>query len=87
MPHKTTVLSGAVDFGWVGIRLVVEARGAESSVFCTETRVVTTDSESRSRFRQYWSVVSPGLLLIRREVLKLVSREAERRVREPDHQP
>ena len=67
--------------------LVVEARGAESSVFRTETRVVTTDSESRSRFRRYWSVVSPGILLIRREALKLVRREAERRVREPDHQP
>jgi hypothetical protein len=67
--------------------LAVEARDPESSVFRTETRVVTTDSESRSRFRRYWSVVSPGILLIRRETLKLVRREAERRVRESDRQP
>lgn len=67
--------------------LAVEARGPKSAVFRTETRVVTTDPESRSRFRRYWSVVSPGILLIRREALKLVRREAERRVRESNHQP
>jgi hypothetical protein len=66
--------------------LAVETQGPNSSVFRTETRVVTTDSESRSRFRRYWSVVSPGILLIRRETLKLVRREAERRVRESNRQ-
>jgi hypothetical protein len=40
--------------------------------------VVTTDAQSRRRFRRYWSVVSPGILLIRHETLRLVRREAER---------
>jgi hypothetical protein len=61
--------------------LAAEERGPVASVFRTETRVVTTDSESRSRFRVYWSLVSPGILLIRREALRLVRSEAERRSR------
>jgi hypothetical protein len=58
--------------------LAVEPVGPDRSRFRTETRVVTTDPASRSRFRQYWSVVSPGVLLIRYETLRLVRREAER---------
>jgi hypothetical protein len=59
--------------------IAVEPRGEADSVFLTETRVATTDPDSRARFRRYWSVVSPGILLIRRETVKLVRREAERR--------
>jgi hypothetical protein len=58
--------------------LAVKPLGEKASVFRTETRVSTTDSESRSRFRRYWSVFSPGILLIRYETLRLVRREAER---------
>ena len=58
--------------------LGVDPLGRRTSLFCTETRVVTTDPESRSRFRRYWSVFSPGILLIRYETLRLVKREAER---------
>ncbi len=61
--------------------LAVEPTGQNSSIFRTETRVATTDPESRRRFRRYWSMVSPGVLLIRRETLRLVRREAERRVK------
>jgi hypothetical protein len=56
----------------------VEPLGPHRSRFRTETRVVTTDRDSRSRFRRYWSVVSPGVLLIRYEMLRLVRQEAER---------
>jgi hypothetical protein len=63
--------------------LGVTPRGPESSVFRTETRVATTDPESRRRFRRYWSLLSPGILLIRYESLRLVRREAERRFRQP----
>ena len=58
--------------------LGVEPLTEKASVFRTETRVATTDAESRSRFRRYWSVFSPGILLIRYETLRLVKREAER---------
>jgi hypothetical protein len=65
--------------------LAVEPRGTSTSVFRTETRVVTTDSNSRRRFRIYWTLASPGILLIRRMALRLVKREAERRFHEAKH--
>jgi hypothetical protein len=52
-------------------------------VFRTETRALATDPESRARFRRYWTLVSPGIVLIRWEMLRLVKREAERRARLP----
>jgi hypothetical protein len=53
--------------------------GPTASLFRTETRVSTTDRRSRALFRRYWAVFSPGILLIRRQALKLVKAEAERR--------
>lgn len=58
--------------------LAVRPLGPARCRFRTETRVVTTDPDARSRFRRYWSVVSPGVLLIRYETLRLVKQEAER---------
>lgn len=55
--------------------------GAGESVARTEIRVATTDREARTAFRRYWSLVSPGVALIRRISLRLVKVEAERRVR------
>lgn len=60
--------------------LVVDPIGSDESVFRTETRVATTDPESRRRFRRYWSVFSPGIRVIRWEALRLVRQAAERRV-------
>lgn len=53
---------------------------ASTSIFRTETRVTTTDPESRRKFRRYWSFVSPGIWLIRRLSLGPLKAEAERRV-------
>ena len=61
--------------------LAAEPLGAQASVFRTETRVVTTDPDARVHFRRYWAIFSPGILLIRREALRLVRREAEQRAR------
>jgi len=58
--------------------LAAKPMGEKASIFSTETRVVTTDPDSRARFRRYWSVFSPGILLLRYETLRLVRREAER---------
>jgi len=62
--------------------LSTEPTGDSSSVFRTETRVITTDPESRARFRRYWSIFSPGILLIRRQSLGVVKSHAERRAAE-----
>jgi hypothetical protein len=47
----------------------------------TETRATTTDAIARARFRRYWSLVLPGVVLIRRILLRAVRKEAERRAR------
>jgi hypothetical protein len=67
------------------VSVVAEPIGPAESLFRTETRVMTTDAESRRRFRRYWSFVSPGVLLIRREMLRLVRQEAERRMQARTH--
>lgn len=59
--------------------LAVQPAGPDSSVFHTETRVATTDPESRRHFRRYWAMVSPGVVLIRYEMLRQIRREAARR--------
>lgn len=59
--------------------LAAEPLGTSESLFRTETRVRTTDPASRERFRRYWAVFSPGILLIRYEALRLVKNETERR--------
>lgn len=52
-----------------------------TSVFRTRTRVRTTDARARRLFRRYWAFLSPGIRLIRRESLRIVKWEAERRFR------
>ncbi|HZR99761.1 MAG TPA: hypothetical protein VFE37_13695 [Chloroflexota bacterium] len=61
--------------------IAAEPAGPDESLFRTETRVRTTDPESRERFRRYWATFSPGILLIRYEALRLVKEEAERQSR------
>jgi hypothetical protein len=39
---------------------------------------MTTGPVSRERFRRYWAFLSPGILMIRYEILRLVKAEAER---------
>jgi hypothetical protein len=60
--------------------IAVAPLGPERCLFRTETRVATTDPDSQARFKRYWLVFSPGILLIRRETLRLVKRAAEARV-------
>jgi hypothetical protein len=55
--------------------------GTSESIFRTETRVVTTDAAARAKFRRYWSLLSPGIILIRWASLGPLKREAERRAR------
>lgn len=70
---------------WVKIAWTVEvARLDESrSLFRTETRAVATDPGARARFRRYWALVRPGIVLIRREMLRVVRSEAEARALRP----
>ncbi|MBV8580017.1 MAG: hypothetical protein JOZ86_05230 [Candidatus Eremiobacteraeota bacterium] len=69
---------GYAQIAWT---LAAEPIDERTSVVRTLTRVRTTDSAARARFRRYWAVFSPGIALIRRAALRSVRREAERRVR------
>jgi hypothetical protein len=73
--------AGFAEPGYARIAWTLEAipRGPAASRFRTETRVSTTDPRARARFRRYWAIVSLGILLIRRQSLKLVKADAERR--------
>jgi hypothetical protein len=66
--------------GYVKIAWTLRADPAGSgSIFRTETRVATTDSAARARFRWYWARFSPGIVLIRRILLADLKAAAERR--------
>lgn len=75
-PEKFAAFDSA---GFVKIVVTIAADSVAPNIseFRTETRAIATDKESRARFRRYWAVFSPGILLIRTEALRLVRREAE----------
>ena len=81
--------AGFAEPGYAKIVWTLEADplSPATSRFRTETRVSTTDTRSRRLFRRYWAVLSPGILLIRRESLKLVKADAERRFRAATPEP
>jgi len=68
-------------FAKIAWTIRAEPLGPATSRFYTETRVATTDADARKRFRRYWTMVSPGVRLIRRESLRVVRADAERRYR------
>lgn len=59
--------------------LAAEPLDDSTSLVSTTTRVRTTDPDSRRRFRRYWSIFSPEILLIRRTSLPIVRADAEAR--------
>jgi hypothetical protein len=75
---------GYVKIAWT---LRADPAGAGESIFRTETRAFSTDAEARARFRRYWSLVSPGIVLIRLMLLGPVKAAAERRARELSRGP
>jgi len=71
---------GYVKIAWT---IRVDSTGPGESLLRSETRVVATDSVARRRFRRYWSVYSPGILVIRYLALRLAKASAERLASEP----
>ena len=69
---------GYVKIVWT---LRADPLGVTTSLFRTETRAVATDAIARARFRRYWSLLSPGIIIIRWAMLQPLKAEAERRAR------
>ena len=67
---------GYVKIAWT---LRAEPIGPSDSIFRTETRAIATDPPARAQFRRYWSLFSPGIILIRWTILNPVKAAAERR--------
>ena len=67
--------------GFVKIVVMIAASPIDSGTSRLEigTYVATTDPVARARFRRYWAVFSPGILLIRAIALSAVKSEAEHR--------
>jgi hypothetical protein len=69
--------------GYVKIAWTLRADPAAGGcVFRTETRAIATDAVARKRFRRYWALVSPGIILIRFAMLPGLKAAAERKRRE-----
>ena len=79
-PEEFTTFNqpGFVKIAWT---LRADPIGSSESVIRTGTRVTTTDSAARRKFRRYWSLIFPGVALIRVVLMNMVKREAERRTR------
>lgn len=69
------------DYVKIAWTLRADPNGLTNSTFRTETRAIATSPSARGKFRWYWSVLSPGICLIRQMMLGPVKAEAERRVR------
>jgi len=67
------------DYVKIAWTLRADNDGDGGSIFRTETRAVATSAAAREKFRTYWSLLSPGITLIRRMMLGPVKTEAERR--------
>jgi hypothetical protein len=79
LPPDEFIAFNEPDYAKIAWTLEADPIDSASSVFRTETRVSTTDPISREKFRRYWSCLSPGIIIIRCEMLRLVKRDAERR--------
>jgi len=82
LPPETFAAFDEPDFVKIPWTLRADALSADTCAASTETRVVTTDPAARGKFRRYWGVFSPGIILIRHEGLKLVKADAEGRARD-----
>ena len=69
------------DFVKIAWTLRADPVGPAESIIRTETRVTTTDFSTRSKFRKYWSLIFPGVALIRLVLMSMAKRDAEARVR------
>jgi hypothetical protein len=66
------------DYARIAWAIGVDSLGPDRSRVWTETRVATTDAGARAKFRRYWAQFSPGIVLIRSELLRVVARRGER---------
>jgi hypothetical protein len=67
---------GYVKIAWT---LRADPVSPTASIFRTERRAVATDAAARAKFRRYWSLLSPGIIVIRWAALRPLRAAAEGR--------
>ncbi|MCC6538643.1 MAG: hypothetical protein IT162_13895 [Bryobacterales bacterium] len=67
---------GYVKIAWT---LRADPDGDGDAVFRTETRACACGGEARRLFRNYWALLSAGIVLIRWETLRMLKRAAEQK--------
>jgi hypothetical protein len=84
LPPEAFVAFREPDYVKIAWTLRADPVDANRSIFRTETRAFATDRAARTKFRWYWSLLSPGILLIRRLSLGPLKSDAERQARSVD---
>lgn len=51
---------------------------AGKSLLNSEMRIATTDAASKARIENYWGIVKTPTAMVRKEILKLIKKQAER---------
>jgi hypothetical protein len=72
------VAFGEPDYVKIAWTLRVTPTDDGGSTFRTETRAVATDPDARKKFRRYWSLLSPGIIVIRWAMLPALAAAAAR---------
>ncbi len=67
------------DFVKIAVTLRADPAPDGGATFRTETRALATDAGAARKFRPYWSLLSPGIILIRAAMLPGVAAAADRR--------
>ena len=79
LPREDFAAFDQPGYAKIAFTLRVDPDGAQRSIARTETRVQTTDTASRMKFRRYFALLSPGIELLRLVLLQQVKSEAESR--------
>jgi len=79
LPPDQFAAFNAPDYVKIVWTLRADGVNAGQSIFRTETRAVATDAQARTKFRRYWSFLSPGIIIIRWMTLGPLKANAERR--------
>lgn len=55
----------------------LRSEATNKSILTTETRIRCTDESSRRKFKRYWAFIGPFSGIIRKEMLRVIKRDAE----------
>lgn len=56
----------------------LKPEGVNKTLLTTETRIRCTDESSRRKFKRYWAFIGPFSGIIRKEMLRIIKRDAEK---------